>query len=101
MDELGSDELLRLIEDAILENPEAGDVMPGCGGVRKLRVKNPQRAGGKSGGFRVLYLDLSDRERTYLITFYSKKEADNISVEGKKLVQKIAQAIREEQNAKD
>ena len=90
-------ELLVLIESEILENPEAGALMPGCGGVRKLRVKDPGLAEGKSGGYRVLYLDLSDRERTYLITLYGKREADNISAEGKKLVRGIAQAIREEQ----
>ena len=89
--------LLELIETEILSNPEAGAMIPRCGGVQKLRVKDPTLAEGKSGGYRVLHFDLSDRERTYLITFNGKREADNISAGGKKLVRGIAHAIREEQ----
>ena len=36
----------------IAADPEAGDIMPGCGGARKLRVRKPGT--GKSGGYRVI-----------------------------------------------
>jgi hypothetical protein len=38
--------------DLIAQNPKAGEIMPGCGGARKLRVAKP--GGGKSGGYRVI-----------------------------------------------
>ena len=50
----GGDALLLLIEAEILNDPMAGDVVPGSGGVRKLRVADRHRGKGKRGGFRVL-----------------------------------------------
>jgi hypothetical protein len=46
---VGDDDLLRSIEDAILENPEAGATVAGTGGVRKLRAPDPSRGKGKAG----------------------------------------------------
>jgi hypothetical protein len=40
--------------EAVLENPEAGTVIPGAGGLRKVRIPLPNT--GKRGGARVLYL---------------------------------------------
>lgn len=71
--------------------------MAGTGGVRKLRVEAPGRRKGKRGGFRILYLDLPDAQETYLITFYGKDEADDLSPEGKKLMSQIVAAIKEEE----
>ena len=77
LDSRGGDALLRRIEEEILKNPEAGATVAGTGGVRKLRIEDPQRGKGKRGGYRVLYLDLPDCEETFLITFYGKAEADD------------------------
>ncbi len=70
--------------------------MAGTGGVRKLRIKDSERKKGKRGGFRVLYLDLPDCQETYLITFYGKDEADDLSAEGKKTISQIVAAIKDE-----
>jgi hypothetical protein len=43
LDERGGDPLLRAIEDELLRNPDAGDLVRGAGGVRKLRVGDPER----------------------------------------------------------
>jgi hypothetical protein len=69
--------------------------MPGTGGVRKLRVEDADRRKGKRGGFRVL--DLPVCQETYLITFYGKDEADDLSLEGKKLISQIVASIKEEE----
>lgn len=44
------------LQELLLENPDAGVVIPGCGGLRKIRVSDPDRQAGKRGGFRVIYL---------------------------------------------
>jgi hypothetical protein len=92
----GGDALLMRVEDEILKNPEAGAIVAGTGGVRKLRIEDLERKKGKRGGFRVLYLDLPDCQETYLITFYGKDEADDLSAEGKKLISQIVAAIKAE-----
>ena len=95
MKKIGSDELLTGIQDEILKNPSVGDLVQGTGGVRKMRMGNKTKRTGKSGGYRVLYLDLPDRLRTYLIFFYSKAEADDISTVGKKAIREMVKQIKE------
>ena len=96
LDSRGGEVLLLKIEEEILKNPEAGATIAGTGGVRKLRIEDPGRTKGKRGGFRVLYLDLSDCQETYLITFYGKDEADDLSPQAKKFISQIVQAIKAE-----
>lgn len=96
VDSRGGEVLLLRIEEEILKNPEAGATIAGTGGVRKLRIEDPARTKGKRGGFRVLYLDLPDCQETYLITFYGKDEADDLSPQAKKLISQIVQAIKAE-----
>ncbi len=96
LDSRGGDALLRRIEEEILKNPQAGATVAGTGGVRKLRIEDPERTRGKRGGFRVLYLDLPDCEETFFITFYGKDEADDLSAEGKKIISQIVASIKHE-----
>lgn len=96
LDSRGGPDLLMRIEEEILKNPEVGATVAGTGGVRKLRIEDPARQKGKRGGFRVLYLDLPDCEETFLITFYGKDEADDLSPEGKKQVAQIVESIKSE-----
>lgn len=50
-----SDGDLRELESVLLARPEAGSVMGGTGGLRKLRFAPPSRHAGKRGAFRVIY----------------------------------------------
>jgi hypothetical protein len=52
-DELFSDDALVQLQDHLSRNPEAGDVIPNSGGIRKLRWAAPGR--GKRGGLRIIY----------------------------------------------
>ena len=90
------DEILESVEGAILQNPNVGSVVAGTGGVRKFRSEDSERNKGKSGGFRVLYLDLPHVERTHLLFLYDKNQADNISAAGKKVVKGIIDEIKGE-----
>ena len=58
-------------------HPDAGDVMEGTGGVRKLRWAREGR--GKSGGVRAIYFFYNDGMPLYLLTIYGKNEKDNLS----------------------
>ena len=61
----------------IAENPESGDVVPGSGGIRKVRWR---RAGlGKSGGVRVIYFTRTAEEELVLLTLYAKSTTDNLT----------------------
>jgi hypothetical protein len=96
LDAVGDDNLLRSIEDAVLENPEAGATVAGTGGIRKLRAADPSRKKGKRGGLRVLYLDLPDRERCYLLYLYGKDEAEDLTASEKKVFKELVSQIKGE-----
>ncbi len=71
-------------------------LIPGTGGVRKLRIEDVQRGKGKRGGYRILYLDLPKDQEAFLITFYGKDEADDISSDAKKVISQLVAAIKSE-----
>lgn len=62
--------------DWIAANPEAGDVIPGADGARKVRWTVQGK--GKRGGARVIYFNLSDDEIVLLVAVYTKAERSNI-----------------------
>ena len=61
---------------ALIQNPDAGAVIPGSGGVRKLRWALPGR--GKRGGLRVIYYLRSAQGVVWMLTLYPKNVAENI-----------------------
>ena len=65
------------IVDMVAADPQCGVVIPGTGGVRKLRVAASDR--GKRGGARVIYLFGGDDVPTFLLAVFAKNEKDNLS----------------------
>lgn len=61
----------------VAANPEAGDVMPETGGIRKLRWGLSGR--GKRGGARVIYYYHGERLPVFLLAAYAKNERANLS----------------------
>lgn len=85
------DERAELV-DYLAHNPEAGDVIPGTGGVRKLRWA---RAGsGKRGGARVVYFYYRPDCPLYLLLAYAKAQATDLSADEKKAVAAFAATIK-------
>jgi hypothetical protein len=68
----------------LLKNPEAGDVIEGTGGLRKLRHGDPRRGKGKRGGLRVIYYWWDGGRQFWLFTLYDKDEMENLSATEKK-----------------
>ena len=60
-------------------HPGTGDVIPGSGGIRKLRWKAEGR--GKRGGVRVIYYWRNRAGEIWLLTIYAKNETENVAVE--------------------
>ncbi|WP_230769548.1 type II toxin-antitoxin system RelE/ParE family toxin [Sphingomonas sp. Leaf4] len=73
---MSADEMTAVV-DTIAQNPEAGDIMPGCGGARKLRVAKPGK--GKSGGYRVIFYFAGEGFPAFLLTVFGKNEKANLS----------------------
>ena len=71
-----SDEEYRQLQRALAANPEAGDLVRGSGGVRKLRWGLAGR--GKRGGVRVIYYLRLRRGQVWMLTMYAKNEAATI-----------------------
>jgi hypothetical protein len=69
-------------------------LIPGAGGVRKIRVG--KNGSGKSGGYRVIYLDLPEKKIIYLLTIYDKRVKENITEEQKKVIRILAQKLKGE-----
>ena len=91
---LGLEEGLRDLQRELLQNPTAGDLDPGTGGLRKVRMGHTGRGKGKRGGARVHYLWLPHLNRVYLLFVYAKDEADALSGEQKRALKIVVQAIK-------
>jgi hypothetical protein len=71
-----SDDEYGALQQALVSNPEAGAVIPGSGGVRKLRWSVAGR--GKRSGIRVIYYLRSRQGQIWMLTVYAKNVAENI-----------------------
>lgn len=67
---------LQKLSDILSVNPKAGIAL--SDGLHKLRLQNSSTNSGKSGGFRVIYYYLDERNNVYLMKMYSKTEIANI-----------------------
>ncbi|MDE2322011.1 MAG: type II toxin-antitoxin system RelE/ParE family toxin [candidate division NC10 bacterium] len=72
---LDDDEYAEL-QQFMMQNPEAGPIVSGSGGVRKLRWMRPGM--GKSGGLRVIYFVRYAPDEFWMLTLYAKAKRDNI-----------------------
>jgi hypothetical protein len=78
--------------DFIAANPEAGDVMPETGGVRKVRWA--RQGSGKRGGVRVIYFyDDADRP-LYLLMVYAKARQENLSPDEMRTLREITALLK-------
>ena len=84
------------LQQDLMEDPEAGAVMPGCGGLRKIRTSDSSRGKGKRGGARVIYLHIPDAKRFYFLDIYGKNEKEDLSAVEKKQLRQLAEALKEE-----
>lgn len=85
---LSDDEFLEL-QEYLIKNPHAGDLIQGTGGLRKLRWKSGTK--GKRGGIRVIYYWQVAHEQIYLMTLYAKNETVDLSAKEKKILREMVE----------
>ena len=71
-----SDDEYRCLQLELLRNPDAGSVIRGSGGLRKIRWA--ARGRGKSGGYRVIYFVRRPQALIWMLTIYPKSETVSI-----------------------
>ena len=60
----------------MMQNPEAGDIVRGSGGVRKLRWR--RQGSGKRGGLRVIYFVRYEPNEFWMLTLYAKTKRESV-----------------------
>lgn len=77
------------LQNLLLSHPEAGDMIEGTGGLRKLRFADTKRGKGKRGGLRVIYYWWLAGAQFWLFTLYSKDEKDDLTPAQKKVLKDL------------
>lgn len=77
----------RALQLHLVGRPDAGAVIPGSGGLRKLRWAVAGR--GKRGGARVIYYWYVEASRIYLLLLYAKNERDDLTAEQKRTLMRL------------
>jgi hypothetical protein len=70
-------------------HPEAGDLIPETGGLRKLRFGDTRRNKGKRGGLRVIYYWWDTGSQFWLFTVYDKDELSELTLVQRKSLKQI------------
>ena len=81
------DDSLRRLQAALTGDPTLGVVVPGTGGIRKIRWGASSR--GKRGGIRVLYFNHHASRRILLLFAFAKAERDDLSQTQKAALRRI------------
>jgi hypothetical protein len=89
---------LVVMEQRILGDPKSGDLVPGTGGLRKIRLGQRQVRRGKSGGVRVYDLDLPHRAVTHLVAIFEEREKSDLSPAERRAVAELVKQLKEEKS---
>ncbi|OGT44855.1 MAG: hypothetical protein A3E82_06235 [Gammaproteobacteria bacterium RIFCSPHIGHO2_12_FULL_38_11] len=75
------------LQDFLMQKPDAGALIKGTGGLRKLRWPSDNK--GKRGGVRIIYYWQTKLDQFYMMTIYGKNEMSDLSSDDKKELKKI------------
>ena len=84
------DEEYRLLQSALIASPDTGKVIPGGGGLRKLRWAG--RGRGKRGGARVIYRWFPEADRLLMLFVFLKNERDDLTAQQLKRLRIVAES---------
>jgi hypothetical protein len=80
------DEQFAALQQALLADPECGDVIAATGGLRKMRFADARRGKGKRGGLRIIYFWWEAQSQVLLFTLYDKDEVVDLTAREKKVL---------------
>ena len=92
-----SDDEYRALQYTPLAQPDAGDVIKGTGGLRKIRFSDKRRGKGKRGGLRVIYYYWNAGGQFWMFAVYDKDEVSDLSSDERKV---LAQLLEREAKAR-
>lgn len=84
-----NDENFHGLQNVLMDNPEAGDVIEGTGGLRKIRHADEKRSKGKRGGLRIIYFWWQSGKQFWLFTVYNKNEMDDLTAAQHKILKEL------------
>ena len=82
-----SDDQYRDLQNALVDNPELGSLIPGTRGLRKVRWSMTGR--GKRGGIRVIYYWWISGEKLLMLAAYPKNVQDDLTPVQKKILTRL------------
>lgn len=88
---LATDEEYRTLQAVLVDNPAAGDLIPGGGGIRKVRMA--RSGSGKRGGARVIYYWRQDRATIFMLTAYAKSARTDLSAAEVGILRDLVKAL--------
>ena len=80
---------VRSLQTALVLRPEQGQVIPGSGGLRKIRWKAKSR--GKRGGLRVIYYWITSENAIYMLLVYEKSAQEELTPAQAKVLRRLVQ----------
>ncbi len=90
------DRVLARLQRDLMADPDAGDVMPGCGGLRKIRAADPGRGKGKRGGVRVVNKNIPEAKWVFLLDVYDKDEKEDLTPAEKRTLTRLVATLKKE-----
>jgi mRNA-degrading endonuclease RelE of RelBE toxin-antitoxin system len=81
------DDSYRRLQTVLVLRPDVGGVIPGSGGLRKIRWST--KGHGKRGGVRVIYYWVVKQDRILMLLMYAKNEQEDLTAEQLKVLRRI------------
>jgi hypothetical protein len=85
-----------VFQQQLIADPTVGSLIPGCGGLRKVRLAIPRRGRGRRGGARVIYLHVPEADWIFLLDVYGKEEKEDLRPAEKKVLKQLVNQLMAE-----
>jgi len=81
-----------VLQIALANTPDLGDLIPGTGGFRKLRWADTRRGKGRRGGLRIIYYWFDHQDQIWMMTVYDKNESSDLTPDQRKALKAAIEA---------